>query len=51
MMVFLMKFARDNGCNSVTLSASSDSGYRIYKRLGFSKAGKFESFDYKEDSI
>jgi ribosomal protein S18 acetylase RimI-like enzyme/predicted nucleotidyltransferase len=49
MMVFLMKCARDNGCNSVTLSASSGSGYRIYERLGFSKVGEFECFEYKGD--
>ncbi len=49
MMVFLMKIAKDYGCHSVTLSASSDSGYRIYERLGFSKAGEFECFEYKGD--
>jgi ribosomal protein S18 acetylase RimI-like enzyme len=42
MMVFLMKMAKDYGCRSVTLSASSDSGYRIYERLGFVKVGEFE---------
>lgn len=47
MMVFLMNMAKDHGCHSVTLSASSDSGYRIYERLGFSKAGEFECFEYK----
>lgn len=49
MMVYLMKVAKDHGCHSVTLSASSDSGYRIYERLGFSKVGKFECFEYKGD--
>ena len=49
MMVFLMKIAKDYGCHSVTLSASSDSGYRIYERLGFSKVGEFECFEYKGD--
>lgn len=29
MMVFLMKIAKDYGCHSVTLSASSNEGYRI----------------------
>ena len=47
MMVFLMKIAKDYGCHSITLSASSDSGYRIYERLGFSKVGEFECFEYK----
>jgi ribosomal protein S18 acetylase RimI-like enzyme len=50
MMVFLMKIAKDYGCHSITLSASSDSGYRIYERLGFSKLGEFECFEYKGDS-
>ena len=49
MMVFLMKIAKDHGCHSITLSASSDSGYRIYERLGFSKAGEFECFEYEGD--
>lgn len=49
MMIFLMKIAQDHSCHSVTLSASSDSGYRIYERLGFFKAGKFECFEYKGD--
>lgn len=49
MMVFLMKIAKDYGCHSITLSASSDSGYRIYERLGFSKVGEFECFEYKGD--
>ena len=49
MMIFLMKIAKDHGCHSVTLSASSDSGYRIYEGLGFSKVGKFECFEYKGD--
>lgn len=49
MMVFLMNVAKDHGCNSVTLSASSDSGYRIYERLGFCKIGEFECFEYKGD--
>ena len=49
MMVFLMKMAKDHGCHFVTLSASSDSGYRIYERLGFSKVAEFECFEYKGD--
>lgn len=47
MMVFLMETAKKHGCDSVTLSASSDSGYRIYERLGFAKVGEFECFEYK----
>lgn len=47
MMLFLMKLARDHGCGSVTLSASSDAGYRIYERLSFSKVGEFECFEYR----
>ncbi len=49
MMVFLMNTAKDHGCHSVTLSASSKEGYRIYERLGFSKVGEFECFEYKGD--
>lgn len=51
MMVFLMKIAKEKGCKSVTLSASSDSGYRIYERLGFCKIGEFECFEYKGGKI
>lgn len=46
MMVFLMRIAKECGCHSITLSASSDSGYRIYERLGFIKIGEFECFEY-----
>lgn len=49
MMVFLMKIAKDCGCHSVTLSASSNEGYGIYERLGFPTVGEFECFEYKED--
>ena len=49
MMVFLMKIAKEYGCHFVTLSASSKEGYSIYERLGFSKAGEFECFEYKGD--
>lgn len=47
MMIFLMEIARENSCKFVTLSASSDSGYRIYERLGFYKIGEFECFEYR----
>ena len=46
MMLFLIKFAKNMGCHSITLSASSDAGYRIYERLGFCKVGEFECFEY-----
>jgi ribosomal protein S18 acetylase RimI-like enzyme len=46
MMSFLMEYAKINSCRFVTLSASSDSGYRIYERLGFIKIGEFECFEY-----
>ena len=47
MMNFLIKTAKENNCNFVTLSASSDSGYKIYEKLGFNKIGEFECFEYK----
>jgi len=49
MMIFLMNYAKEHGCSSVTLSASSDAGYRIYERLGFIKLGEFECFEYKRE--
>ena len=49
MMIFLMNLAKENGCQTVTLSASSEDGYRIYERLGFRKVGEFECFEYKGD--
>lgn len=45
--LLLMKTVKDNDCWFVTLSASSDSGYRIYERLGFHKIGEFGCFEYK----
>lgn len=45
MMIFLMQVAKEKGCQSVTLSASSDAGYRIYERLGFEKIGEFDCFE------
>lgn len=47
MMRYLLRTAKENSCKFVTLSASSDSGYRIYERLGFHKIGEFECFEYK----
>lgn len=46
MMRYLMRISKENHCDYVTLSASSDSGYRIYERLGFQKIGEFECFEY-----
>ncbi len=46
MMCFLMKIAKEKDCKFVTLSASSDSGYRIYENLGFRAIGSFECFEY-----
>lgn len=46
MMVSFMQTAKAHGCVSVTLSASSEAGYRIYERLGFFKVGEFECFEY-----
>lgn len=47
MMTFFMNFVKESGCKKVTLSATSDSGYRIYERLGFNKIGEFECFEYQ----
>lgn len=47
MMRHLMKTAKENGARYVTLSASSDSGYRIYQRLNFNVLGQFECFEWK----
>lgn len=46
MMTYLMRTAKEAGCKSITLSASSDAGYRIYERLGFSPIGAFECFEH-----
>jgi hypothetical protein len=48
MMSYLLGYAKRSRSLNVTLSASSDSGYRIYERLGFKKVGEFECFEYKE---
>ncbi len=46
LMKHLMSFAKDSGLKYASLSASSDSGYRIYERLGFKRIGQFECFEY-----
>lgn len=47
MMIYLMKTAKESGVRHVTLSASSDSGFRVYERLGFKSFGQFECFEWK----
>lgn len=47
MMKFLMQYAANKGYTQVSLSASSDSGYRIYEHLGFKTVGIFECFEWK----
>lgn len=46
MMIHLLEEARAQGVKTVTLSASSDSGFRIYERLGFKRLGQFECFEW-----
>ncbi len=46
MMNHLLKFAKSHKTNVVTLSASNNDGYKIYKRLGFNKLDSFECFEY-----
>ena len=48
MMTYLMQTAKEGGAKHVTLSASSDSGFRIYERLGFKVYGQFECFEWKD---
>ncbi len=47
MMSYLLGVAKNQGQHYVTLSASSDSGYRIYERLGFKRVGEFACFEHK----
>lgn len=47
MMNFLLNEAKISDCKFVSLSASSDAGYSIYKRLGFYKISEFECFEYE----
>lgn len=47
MMIHLMKTAKAKGARYSTLYASSDSGYRLYERLGFKKIGQIECFEWK----
>lgn len=50
MMRYLMSFAKKSGVTHVTLSASSDSGYRIYEHLGFKRLGQFECFECRDQA-
>jgi GNAT superfamily N-acetyltransferase len=47
MMKFLMAQAKQYGSRYLTLSASSDAGYRIYERLGFQYFGQLMCFEKK----
>lgn len=51
MMKHLLDFAKQQGSKYVTLSASNDSGYRIYERLGFKSLGAFECLEYKKSFV
>lgn len=46
MMEFLMHYAQQKNFNYASLSASSDSGFRIYDRLGFKPLGNLECFEW-----
>lgn len=45
MMVALMETAKAAGCAFITLSASSEAGFRLYGRLGFETHGAFGCFE------
>lgn len=47
MMNHLIQTATSKKCRFVTLSASSDSGYRIYERLGFKTYGEFHCLEWE----
>jgi ribosomal protein S18 acetylase RimI-like enzyme len=47
MMHHLMRYAKENGFASVSLSASSDSGFRLYEKLGFKVMGLFECYEWQ----
>jgi ribosomal protein S18 acetylase RimI-like enzyme len=44
---FLLEFIKKSGKKYAMLSASSDSSYRIYERLGFKPFSKLECLEYK----
>ena len=47
MMNHLMDASKKMNIKYATLLASSDSGYRIYERLGFKAIGQFECFEWE----
>lgn len=47
MMNHLLYYAKANNLGYASLCASSESGYRIYERLGFQTIGKFGCFEWK----
>lgn len=46
-MKFLMNYAYWQNIKGLCLSASSDSGFRIYERLGYKVVGKFGCYEQK----
>lgn len=49
MLSYLLQTAKKQGRRYVTLSASSDAGYRIYERLGFKRIGEFACFEFRNE--
>lgn len=47
MMQYLINYCLQKGVMQVGLSTSTDSGYKIYERLGFKLIGKFECYEWK----
>lgn len=46
MMKFMMRYSKKQGYKKICLSASSDSGYRIYEKLGFKTIGSYYCFEW-----
>lgn len=46
MMKYLINYCQQKGIRQVSLSTSSDPGYRIYDKLGFKLIGKFECYEW-----
>jgi ribosomal protein S18 acetylase RimI-like enzyme len=46
MMDHLLTYTKNEYLSYATLLASSNSGYRIYQRLGFETLGQFECFEW-----
>lgn len=46
-MKFLMNYSYQHNIQDLCLSASSDSGFRIYERLGFRVVGTFGCYEWK----